>query len=136
MPVHHPPTVVFPFAEFTLINLYNLSGPSNGNGVVQEVLSTDIPHKIEPVDGHPLSAPNLLCCVSHPHLFAPKIEQLDNNVEFQMASREEAVVSHAYESLTAFGRAPPRVRASPLHHATLAPTLGTVHVPRKKVSGL
>ena len=53
-----------------------------------------------------------------------------------MATREEAVVSHACESLTAFGRAPPRVRASPLHHATLAPTLGTVHALRKEVSGL
>ena len=135
MPVHHPPTVVFTFAEFTLINLYNLSGPSNGNGVVQEVLGTDIPNKIKPVNGHPLSAPNLLRCVSHPHLFAPKIEQLNNNVEFQMATREEAVVFHACESLTAFGRAPPRVRALPLHHATLAPTLGTVHV-LHKVSGL
>ena len=91
---------------------------------------------MEPVNGHPLRAPNLLRCVSYPHLFAPKIQQLDNNVEFQMATREEAVVSHAYESLTAFGRAPPRVQASPLHHATLAPTLGTVHVLRKKVSGL
>ena len=77
-----------------------------------------IPNKIKPVNGHPLSAPNLLRCVSHPHLdeFAPKIEQLNNNIEFQMATRKEAVVSHACESLTAFGRAPPRVRASPLHH--------------------
>ena len=72
----------------------------------------------------------------NPYLFAPKIEQLDNNVEFQMATREEAVVSHACESLIDFGKAPPRVQASLLHHATLAPTLGTVHVPRKKVSGL
>ena len=52
-----------------------------------------------------------------------------------MATREEAVVSHACESLTAFGRAPPRVQASPLHQTTLAPTLGTVHV-LHKVSGL
>ena len=59
-----------------------------------------------------------------------------SNVEFQVATGEEAVVPNACKGLTAFRRAPPRVRASPLDHATLAPTFRSVHVLCEKVSGL
>ena len=107
--------IVFLLAEFTLIDFYNLSGPPNGNGVVQEVLGTNIPNEIVPVDGWSTQSPSLhqsltptvwkrcelLRCELNLTLLAPIIQKLDNNVEFQMVAREEAVVSHA-----AFGRAP------------------------------
>ena len=79
--INASPSVVFPLSKFGFINFYGFAEAANSDGVVEEILATNITEEIIPINSNAFTYLYFMGGRGHTGLPGPLIRKLQNGLK-------------------------------------------------------